>query len=57
LVFPPESQGAVSITTADLKRLQPGEFLNDTLIEFGLKLDLLLELLIEDELTRTPGYG
>ncbi|KAG5646528.1 hypothetical protein DXG03_003295 [Asterophora parasitica] len=28
---------AVNINNADLKRLQPGEFLNDTLIEFGLK--------------------
>jgi hypothetical protein len=39
LVYPPDAPGAVNITNADLKRLKPGEFLNDTLIEFGLKLD------------------
>ncbi|KAJ7600472.1 hypothetical protein C8J56DRAFT_910342 [Mycena floridula] len=38
LVYPPETPGAVPITNADLARLDPGEFLNDTLIEFGLKL-------------------
>ncbi|KAF9649915.1 cysteine proteinase, partial [Thelephora ganbajun] len=30
--------GAVNITRGDLERLQPGKYLNDTLIEFGLKL-------------------
>ncbi|KAI0061630.1 hypothetical protein BV25DRAFT_1916654 [Artomyces pyxidatus] len=30
--------GSLNITNADLGRLKPGEFLNDTLIEFGLKL-------------------
>lgn len=38
LVYPPGVPGAVNITNGDLARLQPGEFLNDTLIEFGLKL-------------------
>ncbi|TFK40643.1 hypothetical protein BDQ12DRAFT_462220 [Crucibulum laeve] len=38
LVYPQGIPGAVNITNADLSRLQPGEFLNDTLIEFGLKL-------------------
>ncbi|KAG7088240.1 hypothetical protein E1B28_012254 [Marasmius oreades] len=38
LVYPPSTTGAVNITNADLNRLQPGEFLNDTIIEFGLKL-------------------
>ncbi|KAF8798789.1 cysteine proteinase [Phlegmacium glaucopus] len=38
LVYPPGVPGAVNITNGDLHRLQPGEFLNDTLIEFGLKL-------------------
>ncbi|EPQ51077.1 hypothetical protein GLOTRDRAFT_141216 [Gloeophyllum trabeum ATCC 11539] len=38
LVYPPSGTGAVNITRSDLLRLQPGEFLNDTLIEFGLKL-------------------
>ena len=37
LVYPPGQIGAVSITNGDLTRLAPGEFLNDTLIEFGLK--------------------
>ncbi|KAF4617751.1 hypothetical protein D9613_006040 [Agrocybe pediades] len=38
LVYPQNAQGAVNVTNGDLARLQPGEFLNDTLIEFGLKL-------------------
>ncbi|KAF4577090.1 hypothetical protein EYR36_005077 [Pleurotus pulmonarius] len=38
LVYPPNTTGAVTIKNSDLDRLQPGEFLNDTLIEFGLKL-------------------
>ncbi|KAJ7195469.1 hypothetical protein GGX14DRAFT_474847 [Mycena pura] len=38
LVYPPGQAGAVNITNSDLTRLAPGEFLNDTLIEFGLKL-------------------
>ncbi|KAF5338897.1 hypothetical protein D9611_008736 [Ephemerocybe angulata] len=38
LVYPPGVPGKVNITNADIARLQPGEFLNDTLIEFGLKL-------------------
>ncbi|KAJ6585193.1 hypothetical protein B0H19DRAFT_1368602 [Mycena capillaripes] len=38
LVYPPGQTGAVNITNGDVSRLTPGEFLNDTLIEFGLKL-------------------
>ncbi|KAJ7784364.1 hypothetical protein B0H16DRAFT_295419 [Mycena metata] len=38
LVYPPGQTGAVNITNGDVARLAPGEFLNDTLIEFGLKL-------------------
>ncbi|KAF7365017.1 hypothetical protein MVEN_00372800 [Mycena venus] len=38
LVYPPGQTGAVNITNGDVSRLVPGEFLNDTLIEFGLKL-------------------
>ncbi|KAJ7140225.1 hypothetical protein C8R43DRAFT_892836, partial [Mycena crocata] len=38
LVYPPNQKGAVNITNGDVTRLKPGEFLNDTLIEFGLKL-------------------
>ncbi|KAJ7643968.1 hypothetical protein FB45DRAFT_896539 [Roridomyces roridus] len=38
LVYPPGQTGAVNVTNGDVLRLSPGEFLNDTLIEFGLKL-------------------
>ncbi|KAH9925397.1 uncharacterized protein BXZ73DRAFT_103279 [Epithele typhae] len=38
LVYPPLGKGAVNITRGDLKRLDAGQYLNDTLIEFGLKL-------------------
>ncbi|KAF7298896.1 ULP-PROTEASE domain-containing protein [Mycena indigotica] len=38
LVYPPGQTGAVNITNGDMERLRPNEFLNDTLIEFGLKL-------------------
>ena len=37
LVYPPTGTGAVNITRGDLKRLDEGQYLNDTLIEFGLK--------------------
>ncbi|KAJ3527118.1 hypothetical protein NMY22_g9899 [Coprinellus aureogranulatus] len=51
LVFPPDAPGKVTITNADVARLKPGEFLNDTLIEFGLKLWLKT---LEDE---NPGLA
>ncbi|THH27755.1 hypothetical protein EUX98_g6430 [Antrodiella citrinella] len=38
LVYPFTGPGAVNITRGDLKRLEPNSFLNDTLIEYGLKL-------------------
>ncbi|KAI9573550.1 hypothetical protein HD554DRAFT_2167133 [Boletus coccyginus] len=38
LIYPPTGTGALSIMHSDLRRLQPEEYLNDTLIEFGLKL-------------------
>ncbi|KAK7690319.1 hypothetical protein QCA50_006976 [Cerrena zonata] len=38
LVYPFSGTGAVNINKGDLRRLRPGEYLNDTLIEFGLKL-------------------
>ncbi|KAG8214645.1 hypothetical protein J3R82DRAFT_9723 [Butyriboletus roseoflavus] len=38
LMYPPTGTGALSIMQSDLRRLQPEEYLNDTLIEFGLKL-------------------
>lgn len=37
LVYPHSGPGALNITNGDLKRLEPSEFLNDTLIELGLK--------------------
>jgi len=37
LVYPYGVPGAVNVTAGDLSRLQPDEFLNDTLIEFGFK--------------------
>ncbi|GAA99651.1 uncharacterized protein L969DRAFT_86927 [Mixia osmundae IAM 14324] len=40
LVYPFDAPGAVSITKGDFNRLDEGEYLNDTLIEFGLKLIL-----------------
>jgi len=36
-VYPYGVPGAVNVTAGDLSRLQPDEFLNDTLIEFGFK--------------------
>ncbi|KAF5369360.1 hypothetical protein D9758_002595 [Tetrapyrgos nigripes] len=38
LSYPANTPGSVNITNADLSRLEPGEYLNDTLIEFGLRL-------------------
>ncbi|KAJ3568744.1 hypothetical protein NP233_g5517 [Leucocoprinus birnbaumii] len=37
LVYPWNTPGAVNLTTGDLARLDEGEFLNDNIIEFGLK--------------------
>lgn len=37
LVYPFLGTGAVNITRGDLKRLDAGQYLNDTVIEFGLK--------------------
>jgi len=37
LSYPFGEAGAVNVTNGDVARLEPGEFLNDTLIEFGLK--------------------
>ena len=37
LVYPFSGTGAVNVTRGDLKRLDPGQYLNDTIIEFGLK--------------------
>ena len=37
LVYPLSGPGAVNVTRGDLKRLEPNQYLNDVLIEFGLK--------------------
>jgi Ulp1 family protease len=37
LTYPWDSTGGVTITHGDMDRLAEGEFLNDTLLEFGLK--------------------
>jgi Ulp1 family protease len=37
LAYPFTGTGGVEITKGDLNRLEPGEFLNDTLVEFSLK--------------------
>ena len=42
----------MNVTRGDLERLQPGKYLNDTLIEFGLKC--VLTLLIDRRLLMTP---
>ena len=36
-MYPSSGHGAIDITRGDIKRLEPGQYLNDTLIEFGLK--------------------
>ncbi|KAF7795361.1 hypothetical protein EIP86_006518 [Pleurotus ostreatoroseus] len=38
LIYPPSGPGAVNITRGDVQRLEPGQYLNDNLIEFALKL-------------------
>ncbi|KAF7351320.1 ULP-PROTEASE domain-containing protein [Mycena sanguinolenta] len=38
LVYPPAEKGRVTITLQDADRLKPGICLNDTIVEFGLKL-------------------
>ncbi|KAF8340540.1 uncharacterized protein EI90DRAFT_2906174, partial [Cantharellus anzutake] len=37
LVYPPTGKGAIEITAGDYRRLEPDEYFNDTLIEFGMK--------------------
>ncbi|KDQ21060.1 hypothetical protein BOTBODRAFT_100243, partial [Botryobasidium botryosum FD-172 SS1] len=37
LTYPPNEKGSINIHVSELNRLEPGEYLNDTLIEFGLK--------------------
>ncbi|TEB37165.1 hypothetical protein FA13DRAFT_1607760, partial [Coprinellus micaceus] len=51
LVFPVDAPGKVNIRNVDAARLEPGGHLNDTLIEFGLKLWL------KDLEERTPDLA
>jgi hypothetical protein len=37
LVWPPDDPDSLTVTNADLRRLVPGEFLNDTLVDFCMK--------------------
>ena len=37
LSYPFGVPGAVNITNSDVARLDPGEYLNDTILEFALK--------------------
>ncbi len=37
-MYPQTGTGAVRVTRGDVNRLAPGQSLNDTLIEYGLKL-------------------
>ena len=37
MVFPPGDKEAVEVTAADLARLDPDEFLNDTVIDYYTK--------------------
>ncbi|KAJ3731292.1 hypothetical protein DFJ43DRAFT_1155796 [Lentinula guzmanii] len=51
LSYPPDAAtGAVKITNGDYSRLLPDEYLNDTLIEFGLKLWLHELAMVDPEL-------
>lgn len=36
-MYPWTEKGGITITYGDLRRLETDEYLNDTLIEFGLK--------------------
>ncbi|KAN0062249.1 hypothetical protein ACQY0O_005430 [Thecaphora frezii] len=51
LRFPFEGVGSVTLLESDLDRLDDGEFLNDTLIEFGLKT------LLEEIRSRDPALA
>ncbi|KAI5896877.1 uncharacterized protein SCHCODRAFT_02493797, partial [Schizophyllum commune H4-8] len=41
LSYPFGVPGAVNITNSDVARLEPGEYLNDTILEFALKYYLV----------------
>lgn len=37
LIYPPTGKQQIEVTLKDVDRLLPGERLNDTMIEFGLR--------------------
>ena len=37
LIYPPSGGGSITVCEDDVKRLEEGEFLNDTIIEFFSK--------------------
>lgn len=50
LSYPPGVPGAVSITSGDFRQLQPGQYLNDNLIEYGLKCVLSIKFIIHSDM-------
>lgn len=56
-MYPFGVPGAVNVTAGDLARLQPEEFLNDTLIEFGLKSVQCFQVVSCLKLSPIPGPG
>ncbi|KIY71726.1 cysteine proteinase [Cylindrobasidium torrendii FP15055 ss-10] len=57
LVYPWGTPGAVNITKGDVGRLRPAQFLNDNLIEFGLKLWLQGDVLKDVHVFSPFFYG
>ena len=53
MVFPPGDKEAVEVTAGDLARLDPGEFLNDTVIDYYIKCASKKSLIMT--LTLTPS--
>lgn len=43
LIYPFTGPGGVQITRGEHRRLEPSEFLNDTIIEFGLRSALFID--------------
>lgn len=55
--YPKGEVGAVPISDVELGRLEPGEFLNDNLIEFGLKYVHITVILESDVAAAYPGFS
>ncbi|KAK7468256.1 hypothetical protein VKT23_002765 [Stygiomarasmius scandens] len=62
LSFPANTQGAIQILAGDLARLNPGQYLNDNLIEFGLSCTassfqyVLLQQIEDAKKVYRPGF-